>query len=50
MRNGNYLNPKLEDHWQTFQEGWEECMTYFKIGEPEKWIKVSSNTVNDVSH
>ena len=20
---GEYINPTLEDHWQTFQEGWE---------------------------
>jgi hypothetical protein len=23
---GEYFNPALEDHWQTFQEGWEAAM------------------------
>jgi hypothetical protein len=23
---GSYVNPKLEDHWQTFQEGWEAAI------------------------
>jgi hypothetical protein len=23
---GEYFNPTLEDHWQTFQEGWEAAM------------------------
>lgn len=25
---GVYSNPILEDHWQTFQEGWEEAIKY----------------------
>ncbi len=23
--NGEYVDPRIEDHWQTFQEAWEEC-------------------------
>jgi hypothetical protein len=23
---GEYVNPGLEDHWQTFQEGWEAAI------------------------
>lgn len=25
---GEYFHPVLEDHWQTFQEGWEEAIKY----------------------
>lgn len=28
--NGEYYDPKLEDHWQTFQEGWEAAVEYLK--------------------
>ena len=24
--NGQYVSDTLEDHWQTFQEGWEEAI------------------------
>lgn len=27
---GEYVDPKLEDHWQTFQEGWETAVDYFR--------------------
>lgn len=27
---GVYDNPILEDHWQTFQEGWEEAIKHLK--------------------
>lgn len=26
--NGEYVSDLLEDHWNTFQEGWEEAMKY----------------------
>jgi hypothetical protein len=26
--NGEYVSDALEDHWQTFQEGWEEAIKY----------------------
>lgn len=26
--NGEYVDPKLEDHWQTFQEGWASAVEY----------------------
>lgn len=28
--NGEYVSDSLEDHWQTFQEGWEEAVKYLK--------------------
>jgi hypothetical protein len=27
---GEYLSPALEDHWQTFQEGWESAIEHVK--------------------
>jgi hypothetical protein len=27
---GEYADGTVEDHWQTFQEGWEEAMNYLK--------------------
>jgi hypothetical protein len=29
-QHGQYLNPVLEDHWQTFQEGWEAAIDHLK--------------------
>ncbi len=26
--NGEYVSDALEDHWQTFQEGWEEAIRH----------------------
>jgi hypothetical protein len=26
--NGEYLSTVLEDHWQTFQEGWDAALEY----------------------
>jgi hypothetical protein len=31
--NGEYLSDALEDHWQTFQEGWEQAMKHFRVAE-----------------
>lgn len=28
---GEYQNSTLEDHWQTFQEGWEEAIKHQQI-------------------
>ena len=28
--NGEYVSDSLEDHWQTFQEGWEEAVKYLQ--------------------
>ena len=25
-----YINPLLEDHWQTFQEGWQCAIAFIK--------------------
>jgi len=30
---GTYKSEQLEDHWITFQEGWEQAMKYLKQNE-----------------
>lgn len=30
LDNGQYLNNVIEDHWQTFQEGWECAIEFGK--------------------
>lgn len=30
LTTGEYVNDTIEDHWQTFQEGWEEGIKWFK--------------------
>jgi hypothetical protein len=27
--NGEYVSDSLEDHWQTFQEGWDLAIVYY---------------------
>lgn len=34
-KNGQYVNGIVEDHWQTFQEGWEEAI---------KWLQNKNNS------
>jgi hypothetical protein len=29
--NGEYISDLLEDHWNTFQEGWEEAKKHFGV-------------------
>lgn len=29
--NGEYMSDLLEDHWNTFQEGWEEAKKHFGV-------------------
>lgn len=38
-----YTNPILEDHWQTFQEGWDSAMNYVK----QKYNLDFSDVVSD---
>jgi len=40
---GNYMDPQLEDHWQTFQEGWEEAVKYLKDKENESFSDMLSD-------
>lgn len=45
--NGEYINPTLEDHWQTFQEGWEACEAQLSIRRTPKATKnVCHNKIN----
>ena len=32
-----YVNPALEDHWQTFQEGWEAAMEFLKTKQVSRY-------------
>ena len=34
---GEYKNEVLEDHWQTFQDGWEYATQYFFIKDKENY-------------
>lgn len=34
---GEYVNPALEDHWQTFQEGWEAAMEFLKTKQVSRY-------------
>ena len=39
--NGEYVSDLLEDHWNTFQEGWEEAIKY--IAETKAYWNVRYN-------
>lgn len=39
---GEYFNPVLEDHWQTFQEGWESAIKHLHSKNTGKYSDVVS--------
>jgi hypothetical protein len=41
---GEYMSPALEDHWQTFQEGWEAAIEFLKA----KHVSASSDKYSDI--
>lgn len=41
--NGEYTNPILEDHWQTFQEGWECAVAHLTEKKNSCYTDVISN-------
>ena len=41
--NGEYVSDALEDHWQTFQEGWECAIEYLKTKENEQYSDIVSD-------
>jgi hypothetical protein len=41
--NGEYVSDALEDHWQTFQEGWECAIEYLKIKDNEQYSDIMSD-------
>ena len=43
LQDGQYVNDTLEDHWQTFQEGWEEAIKYLQSKDNLCYTDVISN-------
>jgi hypothetical protein len=41
--NGEYVSDSLEDHWQTFQEGWECALEHLKTKSNPLYTDVISN-------
>jgi hypothetical protein len=41
--NGEYVSDELEDHWQTFQEGWVAAVVYLKNKQNDSYSDVVSN-------
>ncbi len=41
--NGEYMSDLLEDHWNTFQEGWEEAIRHLKEKDNSCYTDIVSN-------
>ena len=41
--NGEYVSDALEDHWQTFQEGWEEAVKHLQNKKNSNYSDIVSN-------
>ena len=41
--NGEYVSDLLEDHWNTFQEGWEEAINYLKKKNNSEYTDIVSD-------
>ena len=41
--NGEYFSDLLEDHWNTFQEGWEAAIDYLKNKQNDSYSDIVSN-------
>ena len=42
-RDGTYSMPEIEDHWQTFQEGWEAAIDFLKQRGDTKYSDITSS-------
>lgn len=42
-----YIDRSIEDHWQTFQEGWEAAIDYLKKKQPSEHSDKYSDIVSD---
>jgi hypothetical protein len=40
---GEYKNPTVEDHWQTFQEGWKAAVEHLKGKTNSSYSDLTSN-------
>lgn len=43
---GEYTNPTMEDHWQTFQEGWESAILSLKNKKNQEFSDIFSDIVS----
>ena len=41
--NGEYVSDMLEDHWNTFQEGWEYAIEYMKKKDNPQYSDIISD-------
>lgn len=41
--NGEYVSDLLEDHWNTFQEGWEEAVKHLQNLKNDSYSDIASN-------
>jgi len=41
--NGEYVSDLLEDHWNTFQEGWEEAVKHLQKLKNDSYSDIASN-------
>ena len=41
--NGEYVSDVLEDHWQSFQEGWEEAIKHIQRKENQSYSDIISD-------
>lgn len=47
LPNGEYKSPVIEDHWQTFQEGWESCVNFLKNKKVSDFSDSYSDLISD---
>lgn len=47
---GEYVSDTLEDHWQTFQEGWEEAVKHLKNKQNDQYSDLVSTGGMDPRH
>jgi hypothetical protein len=40
---GEYVSDALEDHWQTFQEGWEEAIKWLQSKDNPRYTDIVSD-------
>jgi len=40
---GQYVSDVLKDHWETFQEAWEECTNFLKNRRSDDYTDIVSN-------
>ena len=46
-RAGEYMNPILTEHWQTFREGWEAAVDFLKNKQNSEYSDIISDGGKD---